>query len=293
VILIKSDCIIKEITYKGPTIGLGDIHIAQIKGQEMPKRKIAVRYQNLETGDLYLCLSGAIAWPGEKPGFILLGAMQEIEGKADPVLVGLEEHQDSFIRNLILKARELSRKYTENCAAVPFSWLGDPETGYNSMIDRVKWVFRKRQLYFNLDYPPHYDDKAAFRVYCRTIFSLGKKDVKRISLARCPILNKELSQILSDEIIQKSKVSDYPAVAALGYLLTYFIEYEPWLLVEDRPLPIPTLYDDYERVAIKAEEQTLKALYGEDIVDNLWDDGPIEWGEYGEGNRDNLIPTIR
>jgi len=271
---------------------LGDIHIAQIKGKEIPRRKLAVRYQNLETGDLYLCLSGAIAWPGDKPGFILLGAMQEVEGKADPILVGIEEYQDSDIRNLILKARELSKKYTQNCAAVPFSWLGDPETGYNSMIDRVKWVFRKKQLYFNLDYPPHYDDKAAFRVYCRTIFSMAKKDIKRVLLSKCPILKGEIGFVLSDEIIQKSKVSDYPAVAALGYLLTYFIEYEPWLIVEDLRPAIPTLFDDYEKVALKEEEQSLKALYGEDLVDNLWDDGPLEWGEYGE-RVSELIPTIR
>lgn len=224
-------CIIKEKTILGSEIPWWAYDMAIIRQEPMPKVSRAVRYQNTETHEEYLCIAGGFAWPGIKPGYAVVVAVQETNNENSPCFKTIAEVEEYDVETLLQKTWELYLKHGVNCNVIPWTWYGDPETGLSSFMDRFtrKLIDKGEERLFFLTHPPQYRDTDCFAAYCRTVYSLLRLERKRLILGDCVRLRSHLSELGSLAAVT-GKGEDYPGISALGYVISALITYEPWLM---------------------------------------------------------------
>lgn len=224
------DCIIKEHYVVGDVVSPASIHIAQQEGTRIPATPRSVRYRNTQTKEDYLCLAGGFGWPGTKPGSAIIVGLQESGDKDRPLIVTLEELEETDVRALLRKAYDLYEKYGLNCKELPFMWYGDADNGLNTFMYNFNGQLRreKRKPFF-LSPPPHFDKPNRFEIYCRTIYSHLQTTEKGLVIGQCAKLRSHLTT-LNMEMIHKGTVDDYPAISALGYVLCALFEYKTWMV---------------------------------------------------------------
>ena len=105
-------CIIKEKITLGSEVPWPAWDMARIRQEPPPKMTRTVRYVNTDTHEEYLCLAGGFAWPGIKPGYAVVVAVQQTEDEDTPLL---QDHS----RGRGIRRRNLT---PENMGAIPHVW---------------------------------------------------------------------------------------------------------------------------------------------------------------------------
>jgi len=221
-------CRIKEKIKKGAVVDFSDRRYAQIRGRPIPRRWTSARYEDTKTGDMFFALSGGFCWPGERPGFLIVLGVQETEDRLHPLFKVLEELEEKNITDLVKGAFELWQKWGKNCGTVPWHWYGNPEIGFNQFLTQFGKDRGKNQ--YHLVYPPHWEEKNAFEIYFKTIYAIARQ--RRLHVGQNHRLRAAMD-IISDRQTYRDSLEDHPAITALGMVLTWMVEYEPWKLEED------------------------------------------------------------
>jgi len=212
-------------------------HIAGILGEQPRKIPRAVHYRNRESNEKYLCLAGGFAWPGAKPGFALVLAVEEGANGEEPLYRVLAEREDHDLYGLLRQSCELFQLYGRGCREIPWFWYGDPNSGLNGFVLK----FNKQQerqgneTPFLLAPAPHLGEPGCFEFYCRTIHSFLQNDNKRLALGPCGRLRGYLDHLTTENVVNGT-IGEHPAIAATGYAISALDMYEPWLMDLSIPL---------------------------------------------------------
>jgi hypothetical protein len=273
-------CVIKEHRTKGPPVTDIDRRIARITNTEIRITR-RIRYENMETGEQFLCLGGGFAWPGVKPGFAVVLGVQEREGGHVYRAIAEAEAQD--VRSLLQGTSALFLRYGKNCQEIPWMWYGDHTSGLTGLLHKFNEGLPIEDRFY-LAMPPHHEDQNAFATYCQTILSVLQGQEKRLYLDSCDGLRSHLST-LDAEKAAKGNPGECPAIAALGYVLSAFYQYEPWRQSVD---VIQYPGDSYEEFAVREQQITLRWLGWGD--ENSIDIGARENGFVDDGA---VIPTVK
>lgn len=235
------ECIITEKVTQAK-LDIGERHISRIIGESTIKLPKSVVYTNTVTGEKYLTLAGGFAWPGTRPGFAVVVGVQNIEAPVYRVITDIEEID---VRVLVRGGFALYQQYGMNCREIPWQWYGDPDHGLNQFARDFNRGRRTPRQMFYLTHPLHFGDPDQFGIYCRLILSMLQRQEKRLFLGDCDRLRSYFN-VLDSEMVVKGKVEDYPAVAALGYVLSALHQYEPWLRKTAVEIPHGSYEDEYE-----------------------------------------------
>jgi hypothetical protein len=191
-------------------------------------------FKNEQTGDEYRLLSGGGAWPGKTPGFAVVVA---VDRKDNPklkiphlrVLAEVEEADPMKLIQQCIKLRD-------DCFVHP--WYGNPNTPMEEFLHQINRELREFQKPdFYLIPPPHINDPKNFDYYATTIKNCMRKDTdgNRVLLIEgCEKLRAYLENFPEDGHL-KGTAEEYPAVAALGYVITSLGLYQPWQRVPEEP----------------------------------------------------------
>lgn len=272
-------CIIQKIKSKPP---VNDDHISMITGQRTKTK--ATYYRNIETDIEYYHISGAIAWPGKSlPGCVLIMAVRKDGQK--PTFQLLAEKEDHSINALLKHCIALRQRYGYELHGDLFRfWYGDYTKFASLLSDFNKEKFNSKQADgIHIASPADFDKPEHFEIYVRRIEScLSPNDSgnKSLYLGACDRLRNYL-QILPSDAAIKGAIEDYPAIAALGFLVHSLSAYKPWTTNVNKESLVSTL-DDFASLAVYEQKQAMKCLGINDY----------DWGDLDEYSDTGLISTI-
>ncbi len=213
------------------------------------------RYRHIETGEEFVHLAGAIAWPGkEMPGYVLVVGVQ-CRGEVDtPFLVCLEEEESRDIGELLTHAVRLRERHGfRDCQLLFRPWYGD-QSRFASLLLQFNQHLQDEHEPEGIDLAPPvgFELQNHFELYLHHIQSLlvpNADGVKNLILGTCNKVRNALQGLPPDAAIRFSD-DDCPPVAALGYTVHSIIATQPWTWREGAPsVPADTL-EDYERYAL-------------------------------------------
>ena len=218
---------IEEKVRFGPDITRAGRIAAHAMGKPMPRRERPIRYKNRLAGDEYLALAGGFAWPGERPGFAVILAAQQLQEDEEPIFRALAEIEHDNVEELIKGAIDLyDRCGLKECREIPFKWYGDYDNRLDDFIQK-----RKGRSRLALVPPPYFEEPNRFDIFCRKILSVYEK---RFTPGPCTRLFAYLNQFSSNYVRGKD-IDEYPAIFALGAVLTALLDYRPWFFPRDGP----------------------------------------------------------
>ena len=254
-----SDCRIEEIITGREEVLQAEKHIAFIRGETPRRLRQSVKYKNTQNGDEYLALYGAIAWPGYKPGYALVVAVANT--KSDPVPFRLlAEVEEKNTEALLRAAFDLYEQYGANCKQVGWIWYGDPDNGLIQFLLKINNEQRKmKETEHFLAYPPHYEEANRFEIYAHIIGLLLRQ--KRLDLGNCDRVKAYL-QNLNEADIHATTAEYFPAVAALGYVITALYEYEPWKSYIEEDVDLVS-YEKHALHELEEQEKYMDAMIEE------------------------------
>jgi hypothetical protein len=206
--------IIKKIrTKKPPNLD----HIAMITGSRWVAKPPF--YRNIETGEDYFDIAGAVAWPGENlAGFAVIVAAVNMREK-EPALMVLAEIEEKSIEDLISACVEIRERY--GYPELLDMWYGD-YLRFSSLIGDINTRFEKQSgkgKGFYITQPDDFEVPNNFEIYLHRIRSCLKapdSGGKQLILGNCNRLRNYL-QNLPPDAVKNGSIEEYPAVASLGF----------------------------------------------------------------------------
>ena len=167
----------------------------------------------------YRRVAGGIAWPGRDPGFVCVEAEDLFENstKARPYVL-LAEGEERALGELLKVTYELQKAW----------WCDDfyGEANHRPMMDFV-YEFTEHPNYSDGIYiqnAPFISEPAAFRYYTDVIYNLLNRRV--LTISEDMKLSVYLHELPPDKRTTAT-VTDYPAIAALGYAVSGLETYKP------------------------------------------------------------------
>jgi hypothetical protein len=269
-----------EVVKRRNIVTGSDQHIAEITGQEYIHKPHY--YRNTETGAEYSYLAGGIGWPGERPGFIVVVAVQ----KESETLHVLAEVEASSIRELLSECLKLRQMYGYGQGSDLFDcWYGENERFDTFVADfnhNLELEGENAEGIYLV--PPHdYQKTNAFEIWLNRIHSSLTRDAsgkKALFLGGCDKLRNHI-QNLPHDAAAKGSIEDYPAITALGGTLHSLMMLRPWMQFLNHEETIPTVKDNYVDFAQREHEQVMRDLFGGD-----------DYGDMDEYDTGELISTI-
>lgn len=266
----KTESIIEIVRGKGQT-GL-DERIALI--EDKPFIPNPSYYRNRKTDEEYCHIAGGIGWPGEKPGFAVVVAVE----KESETLHVLAEAEALSINGLLSECLRLRKKYGYGQGDLFDFWWGEAErvstlvNDFNQHLDSME-----RGIYIAAPYDS--DKQNAFEIWANRVQACLPKDdpdKKILHLGECnQLINHMLS--LTPDAALKGSIEDYPAIASLGGVVHSLMIQQPWLKFAKREKTVPTIKDDLADLVQREHEQVMRDLYGEDDYGDMeeYDDGEL------------------
>ena len=179
-----------------------------------------VFYEDKVTGARYRRIAGGLSWPGTKPGFaVIIGEdkKHDLDVNAHHLRL-LAEVEETNIERLL----DWCAGHEINAPEIYWTWYGDT-TNKPSMA----WVYRLnnkhrsqgRKQYLALAPAPYIDSPKRFAFYVNILRGCLERWRKTLHLGEKSKLQSYLVQLGSEEVV-KATSEDYPAIAALGYVVS-------------------------------------------------------------------------
>lgn len=199
--------------------------IAQMENGSCPRVRTGVKYLNIENGEEYQCLAGGFAWPSLRAsGHAVIVGVHIAE--ENHVFICLEEHRHKTVRGLLEGAYRLHQRYAANCNTVGFQWVGTCTEPRALEVARFNETV-KSELYFSPanDYIQKNSDD--FQAYVEKFYFLFGQ--ARLTVGRCQSLRNVLENFDTQNIEADSFEKGYPAIVALGGVVSFLDTVRPWL----------------------------------------------------------------
>ena len=241
-------------------------HIAQITGvRQVP---VPAFYRHIETGQEFYAISGALAWPSaDSAGFAVIVGVKKGDDPQEPAFEALAEVESPSVEGL-LKACCENRAKWGGVEALDI-WLADAER-FSTVVVDFNYDLKAEDVMVLSD-PYDFGRPNRTEIYLQRIFELIS--AKRLFLGGCSRL-KGCLRDLPHDAAQAGQIEQWPAAAALGYVVHTLLVLKPWLRF--------------------VKQQRLVSTMGED-GDNFYDLPYHEQREENERPEDDgrLIHTIR
>ena len=206
---------------------------AEVTGS-MRELKPAVIH-NMETGDKFSAISGAIGWPTamEKGCMIIAGVSQD-----NIQVLEFREHQSVYdlIDDIIMTRKQY--RFGDFGGILP-DWVADPDR-YTALIAETSVQLEKKlgsDRGFYIRESADWYEKNVFPLYMWQLHTALKK--KQLNIKNHPDLTVKL-QAIQPDIIDKGKVFDYPAAGILAGLVHTIMTERTWEQDVDHDKPIMT-----------------------------------------------------
>ena len=268
-----------QIVKRDNQIRASHAHIAEITGERYVKKPHY--YRNIQNGQEYSHLAGGIGWPGERPGFV---AVVAVERETETFHV-LAEAQGFTVKELLSECIRMRGIYGYGQGDLFRFWYGDNERFATFVSDFNHRLERSNPKAEGIHLSPPYDsDKQnALEVWLNRIHACLTKDSggkKSLYLGACDQIRNAI-QNLPHDAAYRGSVEDYPAITCLGGLVHSLMILRPWMDHIKSERPIPTVQDNYEAFAHTDHERTMRALFGNDA-----------FGEPDEYDSGQLLETV-
>lgn len=167
---------------------------------------------------------GGVAWPGKRPGFAVVLAMDPERHFNSHDIYLLDEVESADMRVLVRQCGVLDTKYK------PSQWLGDNRNSaadrfiqeVNEERPRLRGPFEERRD-FHVCPTSHLDMEGPYEYLLPTIKALLAQDRRQLFLKTSRVLE-YLGQIKPDEI-PFMEFGEYPAIEALGFAVCEMLDY--------------------------------------------------------------------
>jgi len=180
-------------------------------------------FEDKETGVKYRRVVGGFAWPGIKPGFFVIVAEDfeedcSLKTRHMRILVEIE---DDRVNELFRRSLESTEKYKAEDV------YGDSENKPMMALLRQfnETLYKEKLPTLHLCPAPEVQEPKAFESYIHTIKNHLHPDRKTLHFGEESKIPGYLMK-LSPEELMKATASDYPAIAALGYAVSYLDTYQ-------------------------------------------------------------------
>lgn len=160
---------------------------------------------------------GGLGWPsGEQQGFVC------VAGESDHKVARLNlrkiwllaEYESGNIEKLIKRVYDLQNKYLVK------SWYSDTENVLMMhFVDRFNSKLSKKKKGIYIAEAPFIGETHNLRVYAHQIKGRSRPEKKSLHFGSNSRIPGVLSSLSPDDV-QKKKAEDFPAIAALGYVLS-------------------------------------------------------------------------
>ena len=254
-------------------------HISMIKGRHyIPRRQY---YENLENGDLYSYISGGFAWPGKgnTPGFsVVVAVMKTEDKKPDPPMKVLAEVQETSLLKLIHETLRMRDKYcTKGDPEILDAFWGDDLRFDMFLANLAERLERKKLKPLTLMPPPDLEQAHSFEIFFTSVDRVLVETPEHkliLELGDNPLIINALEKTLQADSRARDP-DQFPAVAALGYVIHAVSVISPWEVPYQREQYLIDRESAYtERMETDAENMMRNQL-GEDFLDDVWDSAPI------------------
>lgn len=196
-------------------------------------RDLKDEYHHKETNRVYQRIFGGIAWPGERPGFVVVvGEVKDYKPPYHAYVIA--EFEGELVSELIRRCLELKSE----CQVSAFYGLIKDESNMHflSLLNRQASQQHKPTLLIE---PAPSSENALINYHINILLSRLSKNNKTLHLSPSSKLPGYLQELQATDLHQ-AKAKDYPAVAALGFVvsaLTVFVPNlnpKPYLIDEER-----------------------------------------------------------
>ncbi len=247
-----------------------DEHIAMITGRLLISP--GHYFRNRKTGQEYATLVGAIGWPGRRPGYgLILGVHREGQDRR-PTLECLAEVEAKPPLKLLRACTGMRDRWGfHESPDILRSWFAEPERFLSIWAAFNAKLLRKapgRGLHLS---PPFDIERSdAFSIYLSqalTCLEPNEEGRKRLIIGGCSILRNQLQAVPQpEEEKRRLTTEDFPAVFAVGAAVHSLLTLKPWMVRMEtvRKSLVSTMREE-ERFYQRAEEESLRALYGDEI----------------------------
>jgi len=184
-----------------------------------------IYWHNPETGVEYARVAAGVQFPGKKQGFACV--LGETEARDAAGLSRnfhlLAEIEEAGLQTFIERVNELKQIFSI------VDIYGDPNdrTAQEFLYAFNLELRERRQRGFYLSRPPLLGEKGQFEYCCQVIFKhvrAGRKTLHFGPASKLPAYLLEFGQ----EHIRSGRPDDFPAIAALGYVLTALDIWQAW-----------------------------------------------------------------
>jgi len=211
---------------------------AIVTGQkEVPK---PTYYENIETGEKYYHIAGAIGWPWESiPGYaMVIGVNKTDDGLCRMTI--LEEIEDSNVPRLLLRCVGLREKYGYWDSSELMRYFFGDDTRYTPITLNICFKLREKDGYgdghgFWIYSPDDFYEKDHFETYVRQVLAALTKDEtghKMLIIGQNEKIRNHIQTLSNDSVTRlemRQRAKEYPAMFALGGLVHTLLQRKPWL----------------------------------------------------------------
>ena len=195
----------------------------RIQFEDLKKAKLGLTFEKHDLANSYCCkgVYGAVAFPGKRPGYAVVVAMDPAERFGSHDVCLLAEFESFRMRDLVRQCGALDFKYS------PKSWIGDWKNDAGSrFIQEMNFEQEKQRRQFSLTSTPMLEMEHLYQYALDELKRLLDKDRRQLFLKTSKILN-YLSEIEESETAAL-ELGDYPAIEAIAFAViemrNYFAE---------------------------------------------------------------------
>lgn len=198
-------------------------------------------FENLETGEKYHYIAGAVGWPWELiPGYALIIGVIKTDDNQCRMKI-LEEVEDSNVPRLLLRCVGLREKYGywESSSLMKY-FIGD-DTRYEPITLAVCFELRNKdgnsdEHGFWIYSPDDFENRDHFETYARQVLSVLTPDEngqKKLLIGNNDKIRNHIQTMSNDSVKyleMRQKAKEYPAMFALGSLVHTLLMRKPWMV---------------------------------------------------------------
>lgn len=172
-------------------------------------------FRDMKKDRLYQRIWGGVVWPGKNPGFAVVVA-EEVSMDPAPKLFTLAEVEEEIMEKLIIRCIEMTSEFQVS------DWHGrisDKESMFYLSDFNSKAIDHHRKTFDVMDAP--YSKSGLIQYHINILLEKLKPNNTKLFFHKESRLDSFLQDLPASKI-STAKDIDYPAIAALGYVVSSF-----------------------------------------------------------------------
>jgi hypothetical protein len=196
----------------------------------IPRRSGSPYYLDMRDESHYKWIAAGFGWPADRAGALVvvgvnvLPQMLTMEYTYKVLVIEEEDNVTALVKRAVL----LRDDY---CVG---EWYGDPKSPLMQFVHSAnERLTMLSQPYFAIIEPHGFRDTRPFVFYASAVKNAYQRDLVDSGGYR-DLISERLTELKEETALEKVKVSNYPVISALGYVIASLQAYKPWEYGERR-----------------------------------------------------------